>query len=313
MTLRRFFLVRLGWALLGLWLAVTAAFLTFSFAEVDVPGRGAEERARIRDQLYLDEPIHERYGHFLRRLVTDQSTGRALSGRDSGEIALEAIPATASLVVPGLILALLLAWAVALLWVRAGPRKRLLWRFPGYVAIGSLPFWAGLWLSYYLGAEWGWLPIGGYCDFFDPPQDGCAGGAAEWTKHLVLPWIIFGLFFAAIYARVFRVLMRDVRLAEAESRPRLARRARLVAARIIGRDVGFAVGAAVLVETAFGIPGLGRLVVLGTDHDLRIGEAALLYAAFLAIAFHFLADVVVGALDSELRSDWPFARLPGRA
>jgi ABC-type dipeptide/oligopeptide/nickel transport system permease component len=152
LTLRRFFLVRLGWALLGLWLAVTAAFLTFSFAEVDVPGRGAEERARIRDQLYLDEPIHERYGHFLRRLVTDQSTGRALSGRDSGEIALEAIPATASLVVPGLILALLLAWAVALLWVRAGPRKRLLWRFPGYVAIGSLPFWAGLWLSYYLGS-----------------------------------------------------------------------------------------------------------------------------------------------------------------
>lgn len=280
--------------------------------EVDFLASSPSDRARIKNQLYLGEPIHERYGHFVWRLVKDQSTGQSGTGRDSGEIALEAVPATAALVIPGLILGLLVGWAAAVPWSRAGARRRHLWRFPGYIAVGLLPMWLGLWLSYGVAFKWGWLPTGGYCDFFDPLGQQCGGGGVAWAEHLVLPWIVFALFFGAIYARVLRVVLTDVKVPAEEDRRRLARRARLVVARLTGRDVGFAIGAAALVEVTFGVPGLGRYVVAGSESDLRVAEAAVLYAAFVAIAVHFLVDVAVGALDSDLRAEWPVAGMPAR-
>jgi peptide/nickel transport system permease protein len=162
-----------------------------------------------------------------------------------------------------------------------------------------------------VGFKAGWLPITGYCDFFDPPSGSGCGGAVDWTEHLVLPWITLGLFFAAIYTRVLRAWFRDLSAASAEDRPRLARRARGAMARLVARDFGFAIGVAVLVEGAFTIPGLGRTLVVSLERfDFRVAEAALLYAAFLAIGVHLLVDVIVGAVDKDLRAEWPVAGMP---
>lgn len=175
------------------------------------------------------------------------------------------------------------------------------------------PVWLGVWLSYFFGFKWDVLPYYVYCDFFNPPKDSC-GGAVDWTKSLVLPWITFSLFFAGVYVRIIRAVVIDARAARArtpdpEERRRLTRRSALSVARLTGRDAGFAIGAAVLVEAIFGIPGIGQsLMVSIGQYDFPVAETTLLYASLLAIAVHFLVDVIVGALDADLRAEWPVAR-----
>jgi peptide/nickel transport system permease protein len=67
----------------------------------------------------------------------------------------------------------------------------------------------------------------------------------------------------------------------------------------------------VLVEAVFQIPGLGRGAVISIfSHTFVELQAYLLYATLLAISVHLVVDVIVGALDSQLRSEWPVARRP---
>jgi peptide/nickel transport system permease protein len=317
LSFRRFLLVRVGWALLALWLALTVFFVitrVISLRAEDfrvAPGRVLAYEAFARE-LRLDDPIHERYARFLRDTAR-QDFGRSLmTGRGSRAIAVQALPATLSLVLPGLGLALLFGSVAAIPLRRAPPRGRYLWRIPVAVAVGIPPMLLGLWLSY-VSFKSGRLPIAGYCDFFNPPTGSGCGGAVDWAEHLVLPWLTIGLFFAAIYARVLRVWLRDLAAASDESRPRLARRARCATARLVGRDLGFAIGVAVFVESAFSIPGLARVLVVSvSSYDFRPAEAAAFYACILAIGVHLLVDVVVGALDADLRAEWPVAGMPVR-
>jgi peptide/nickel transport system permease protein len=318
LSFRRFLLVRVGWAILALWLALTVLFvitrvISLRAEDFRTPGNRNElYRAFVRE-LSLDEPVHERYAHFLWDSARQDLGHSIATGRSSRAIVVQALPATLSLVLPALGLAVLVGWAVAIPVSRASPRRRYAWRIPVGVAVGIPPLLLALWLSYYVGFKAGWLPITGYCDFFDPPEGSGCGGAVDWAEHLVLPWITLGLFFAAIYTRVLRAWLRDLSAASAENRPRLARRARGAMARLVARDFGFAIGVAVFVEGGFSIPGLGRAVVIGLDtRDFRVAEAALLYAAFLAIEIHLVVDVIVGALDRDLRAEWPVAGMPVR-
>jgi ABC-type dipeptide/oligopeptide/nickel transport system permease component len=84
----------------------------------------------------------------------------------------------------------------------------------------------------------------------------------------------------------------------------------LVVMRAVGRDFGFAIGLAMLVEAVFQIPGLGRSVVTsiyaGSFVEL---QAYVLYPTFLALAVHFVVDVAVAALDADLRWERPAARV----
>jgi peptide/nickel transport system permease protein len=316
LSFRRFLLVRVGWAVLALWLALSILFVITRVISLraedfrDPANRQEIYRAFVRE-LSLDEPVHERYGHFLWDSARQDLGHSIVNGRSSRAIVVQALPATFSLVLPALALAMLLGWAVAIPLSRAPPRRRYVWRIPVGVAVGIPPLLLGLWLSYYVGFKAGWLPITGYCDFFDPPSGSGCGGAVDWAEHLILPWITLGLFFAAIYMRVLRAWFRDLSAASAEDRPRLARRARGAMARLVARDFGFAIGVAVLVEGAFTIPGLGRTLVVSLERfDFRVAEAALLYAAFLAIGVHLLVDVIVGAVDKDLRAEWPVAGMP---
>ena len=287
----------------------SVAFLCVRVLHLPRPIPGSQESREFVTGYYdPDEPLVALYADDLWSLVRHGSIGQSFrSGQGSGSMAVESVPATAALVVPGLILALVLALVLAIPWSRAGSRGRYLWRFPGYVAIGLLPLWLAVLLTKYVGFDLGWFPVTGYCDFFNPPADQC-GGAVDWARSLVLPWFVFGLFFAAIYARVARAALRDVRAAE--DRQRQTRRSRLDFARFLGRDVGFAIGAAAFVETAFAIPGLGRGVVVGvSSFEPYVVETFLVYAGLLGIGVHFLVDAIVGALDSELRVKWPLVTI----
>jgi peptide/nickel transport system permease protein len=308
-SFRRFFLVRLAWALVALFVATVVVFSTFRLLAARPPPTGGEqdlelERSRIlepyfdRDRLFLI-----RYGEFLKDFLNDGSLGRSIStGGEPRSVALEAAPATGSLVLPGLALALGLALPFSLLW--GSPRKRL-WRIPVYLAVGALPIWVGLWLSLYPGVHWGWFPVANYCDVFNPSN--ACGGVGDWARHLVLPWITFALFFAAVYARGLLRVIGGVRAAKEEDRRDLIRYSALGVVRMVGRDVGFAVGLAAFVEVTFQIPGLGRALFTSVySYDFPLAETVLLWVAVFGVAAHFLVDVIAGALDANLRAEWPF-------
>lgn len=321
MSFRDFFVVRLAWAMFGLWLAATVVFVItrvlLSPADLCKDMQDADSLRCYRtvvEQQRLDEPVQERYLHFMWSLVGHQSPGHSLwnGGPDSGRVARNALPATASVVSGALVLALALAAAAGIGWSRVARKWDRLIRLPIYVAVGLSPVVLGLWLSFHVGFRWGLTPVLGYCDFFNPPADVGCGGARDWLSHLVLPVVTLSLYFAAIYTRFVRAGIDDIRAGrDAKERRDLSRRFVLVVARMIGRDFGWALGLAILAESLFAIPGLGRAALVSvTNSDLVLLEAVVLYAAFLGIAVHFVVDVIVGALDPDLRAEWPVAGMP---
>lgn len=315
MSFRRFFLVRLGWAVFGLWLAAMVVFgMTRVFSALAIEEfKGAREPVQAYagyvEGLRLDDPVHKRYADFLSDLVHGESL---ITAQNSGGIARDAVPVTLALVIPALLLSLALGTAAGIAWGRAPRVLRRVGDFAIYVAIGLTPIWLGLLASFYFGFKWGITPGTGYCDFVDPPKNAPCGGPGDWFSHLILPVMTLSLFFAAVYARIVRSVFAPVRAANSkEDKARLRRRFALVLARLAGRDFGYMIGAALLVEAVFSLPGLGGTVFFSlAQADFSVLEAVLVYAAFLGIAVHFVMDVIVGALDADLRAEWPVAGMP---
>ena len=209
-----------------------------------------------------------------------------------------------------MILTLIVSLGVGGLAGFALARTRWRWAYglPIYVAVGLLPVWVGLELSYYLGVRWDVVPIGSYCNFFASSGDSC-GGPVNWIKHLILPVVTLSLAFAAVYTRMIRAeLMRAA--SDAERRRGLL----LFLARVAAFDFGALIGLSLFVEVTFQIPGLGRLMVVSYGaQDFVLMQSVVLYAAFLGIAASFLVDALVAALDSEVRDEWRFVARPRRA
>ena len=134
------------------------------------------------------------------------------------------------------------------------------------IGISAPVFWLGLISLYVFWQRLGWLPGTGYVPFSQSP--------GEWFTHMVLPWCVLALLFAAIYARIVRGNMLDTLT---EDYIRTARAKGLTERRVIGRhalrssltpvvtllaiDLGTLVGGALVTETVFNLQGLGKLGV----------------------------------------------------
>jgi peptide/nickel transport system permease protein len=323
---RRFFLTRLAQALFALWLVATLVFVMF-FVVLSRPTRNLAGGPQatpaaiqgVSRELHLRAPLHEQYASYMWRLVAHQTAGTdpgaygAPSGlektrvlTDTGAIARQAIPPTLSVVI------LTLAFSLGVGGLAGFALARRPWRgvygLPIYVALGLLPVWVGLELSYYLGVRWGVVPIANYCNFFASKGDSC-GGPVNWIKHLILPVVTLSLAFAAVYTRMIRA-----GLVRAGSDRERRRAFGLFLARVAAFDFGALIGLSVFVEATFQIPGLGRLTLISYQaQDLVLMQSAVLYAAFLGIAASFLVDALVAALDPDVRGEWRFVARPRRA
>ena len=199
-----------------------------------------------------------------------------------------ALPVTLSLVVGGAILWLLIAAPARRSSRRSGRGRSSTGPRPCSSSIGLSihPLWLGLFLSYLFGYRLHALPFTGYCDMFSPV--GSCGGPAQWFTHMLMPWITFALVFAAIYVRMIRATVTEtleedyVRFARAKGMSEWAvlRRHCLPNAFIpvvpmVAMDISrFALPTALFVETAFGLPGLGRVLrdaLLRNDLPVIVG------------------------------------------
>ena len=314
-----FIVRRLAWAFLLAAVITLFTFIIFFIIPTDarstLSGRGAADPT-LAGQFHLrDKPVTTQYVSFLDHLVEHGDLGRSIrSGVPVRDTIASAAPVTASLVFGGAIVWFLIAFPIGILTAMRA-RTRIDKGLMVLVLIGASahPIWLGLTLSYLLGFKLHILPITGYCDFFNPSTD--CGGPTQWAYHLLLPWFTFACLFAALYARMIRASMIEamdddyVRTARAKGagswvvmRRHVLRNALLPVVSMLGMDIGLAFGGALFIEIAFGLPGMGKVLVRGlAGGDLPLIMGVVLVISFAVALANLIVDIVYCWIDPRVR------------
>jgi peptide/nickel transport system permease protein len=312
---------RILWACVLFLVITIVAYVIFFIIPVNPAALACGQRAtadcikNASDNLGLDRPVYEQYGRFLWKLVGHQDLGKSYFNRQSvNETVLNAAPVTASLVLGGALLWMLIALPVGIL---SALRARSLLDRTAMVfvliGISAHPVWIGLILSYVVGFKLGWTPITGYCDFFSPTTS--CGGPVQWAWHMILPWITFAILFAALYVRMIRANVMEtanedyVRTARAKGAPEwvvirthILRNALLPVVTMLGMDIGVALGGAIFTETVFGLPGLGRRALQALEgFDLPAVMGIVVFATVCVIVFNLFVDLLYAVIDPRIR------------
>ena len=308
---------RVAWA--GL-LFLVMSFVTYLIffvipTESSRIGRGrAAETIDLRTVIPLEGSLLEEYGQFVGRLVQGDLGYSYVTRRDVSDILIQAVPVTASLVIGGAIVWLLIAIPVGLL--SALRPRSLLDRFATVfvlIGISAHPVWIGLILSFVFGEKLGLAPTGGYCDLVSPTTN--CGGPVQWAWHLWLPWMTFAFMFAAIYMRMVRASVIEalgedyVRTARAKGasegrimRSHVLRNAMLPIVTMLGMDIGLALGGAVFVERVYGLPGLGGIAIQSLGRrDLPVIMGVVMFATLAVIVLNLIVDLLYTAIDPRSR------------
>jgi peptide/nickel transport system permease protein len=319
----RYVIRRVLWAIV-LMLAVTLITYVMFFAiPIDaarlVAGKSASpaEVKVVAHRLYLDRPIYAQYGHFLYNLVVNHSLGYSYNDRQSvNSTIFAAAPVTASLVFGGAILWMLIAVPVGVLSALK-PRSVLdRTAMVGVLTgISAHPVWLGYMASYLIGYKLGWLPIQNYCNFSGTTAGQFCGGPWDWFTHMILPWSVFAILYAAFYVRMIRGNVMEtmnedyVRTARAKGAPEslvlrrhVLRNAMLPVVTMLGMDIAIALGGALLVEVVFGLPGLGAVAVQSVEqYDLPKVMGVVVFAAAIVVTFNLIVDILYAWIDPRIR------------
>lgn len=288
-----------------LWGAATLAFVAFRIIPgdpVDVmlgPQAQVSEAVKdgIRSELGLDRPVFEQYGAFLGRLLRGDLGESYQLRQPVAEVIGRQLGPTLQLSALALVIAVLLALASALL-VR-GRTGRALASGIELVVLSSPVFWTGLVLLSVFSFQLGWFPVSGARD----------------AAALVLPAVTLALPVAALLSQVLRdgvesaerePFLTTVRARGAtplrESVHHTLRHASVGGVTLAAYLVGSLLGGAVLVETVFARPGIGRVTLTAiTDRDLPVITGVILLSALVFVVVNTVVDLVVPVLDPRLR------------
>jgi peptide/nickel transport system permease protein len=317
----RYLIRRLLWAVVLFFAVTVVTYFLFFIIPADpaklVCGKAckAGDVARIKHNLGLDRPIYVQYGKFVWKLVRHGSLGYSYANRQSvNTIVGDAAPVTASLVLGGAVLWMLIALPVGILSALR-PRSLLDRVSMTFVLIGisAHPIWIGLIFAYLFGFRLHLTPITGYCDFINPATD--CGGPVQWAYHMLLPWLTFAILFAALYVRMIRANTLEtmnedyVRTARAKGAPEwlvirshILRNSMLPVVTMLGMDIGLALGGAVFTETVYSLPGLGKTAISGlNNYDTPTVMGVIVFATLAIIVFNLVVDMLYAWIDPRIR------------
>jgi len=323
-----------------------ATFLIFKTIPLDPAclrvncGQGATVTAgqlrQIDHQLGADRPILVQYKDFVWRLVRHGSFGASWASGQIDPRLHSAVAETASIVLGGAFLLVLLALPLGLLSaLRPNTFLDRAILFGSIFGIALHPLIVGYVLRQTFGLRLGWLPVQGYCPLTHlqtlspallnqlvatrqaiPPV---CGGARPWATHLLLPWITFAAFFLPLYVRIIRTRVLEtvndphVSTARAKGASELRvllrhvlRPALVPVAPMVAMDMGGALMAAIYIEVVFGFAGIGSTVlqVLSPDragYDLPVVAATFFVIGFFIVVLNLAADLVQAVLDPRIR------------
>nr|WP_269751214.1 ABC transporter permease [Acuticoccus mangrovi] len=301
----RFFVLRLFTAMLAVWGALTIVFFALNMTGSPVAllvgdNATAEEIARLTTEFGYDRPLVVRYVIFLRDALTGQFPESLQYHSNSLDVVLERIPATLLLSGLGLLLGVTVGLGVG--YLAANGRWAWSRRVPLAIIVCAEavpPILLGVVLVLIFSLKLGWLPT---------------GGSGSW-KNLILPVTLLSVYAAPSIARVFRASIVSnahadhVRTAEAKGLSRRMVRLRHIAANalipvinLIGVHVGAILSGAVVTESLFSWPGVGRLSVdalLNRDYPLVLASVCVVAVGFVIV--NLFVDIFIAVLDPRAR------------
>lgn len=265
--------------------------------------RTPEAVARVRAELGLDDPLVVQYFSWVGRALRGDFGNSLYANQPVSTVILDRLPITATLATTSLVMAVSLGIPLGV-W-SATKRDRLfdnVGRFLAILAVSMPVFWFGLLLLLLFAVQWPLFPAGGSFAEFG-------------VRALVLPTITLGLAFTGIVMRLTRSSVLEVLQ---EDYIRTARSKGLGSGRInfnhalgnslipvltvVGIQTGVLLSGAVLTETVFAIPGLGRLMLDGVaarDYPLVMGTVLVVAVIYLVI--NLIVDILYAVLDPRIR------------
>ena len=272
----------------------------------------AQRIEQIKHALHLDQPLYLQYSHWAWNLLHGNFGYDYYKGQSVGSVIAAAAPATISLVL-----------GAAIIWISYGVftgvisavRSRSLmdrsftasalffYSMPTFVLGLSL-----IWIfAYKLSPITTFFPFHGYVPLTVNP--------GQWFEYLILPWLTLALVTAASYTRLTRASMLEVL---GEDYIRTARSKGMGENRLIGRhalraaltpvvtlaglDIGTALGGVIIVETLFGVPGLGWTVIQAINQqDLPVILGITILATVFVVVANLVVDILYAVLDPRVR------------
>jgi peptide/nickel transport system permease protein len=283
--------------------------------------------AQIREQLGLSDPVPEQFGRYVTQVFTPfdwfgadnhggtgpLNFGRSYQSNTPVKATIyDRLPATALLVAGSVVLWLLMGLPVGI--ISAIKRRSAMDRvfmITSLAFISAPVFWLGLVSLYLFADDVGKFPIfpgiGSYLS---------ADTFLAKCESMLLPWLVLAAATAAIYARYLRSSMIEtmsedyIRTARAKGLPERdvvvrhgVRSAITPIVTLLGLDIGLLLaGNAILTETVFNIPGVGReLVVAINRSDFLLIQGIVLFGAFFIVTFNLIVDILYAYLDPRVR------------
>jgi peptide/nickel transport system permease protein len=271
--------------------------------------------AQIREDLGLDRSIIVQFGDYMWGIFTSFDFGLSYQqNQDVLTLITRRLPTTIYLAIGAVFVWVTIGLSVGIL--AAVKHRTLFDRLSiglALLAISAPVYWLGLVSLYLFAPNFGVLElpfVGGQGSYVPPSED-----FGAFIKSLILPWCVLATAFAAVYARVLRgslleVINEDyIRTARAKGLAERqvifkhgVRSAITPVVTLLGLDIGVLLGGAILTETVFNIPGVGRLaygaIVRG---DLPIIQGTVLFGAFFIVMANLIVDIIYGFLDPRVR------------
>lgn len=267
-----------------------------------------EDVARIREGLGLDRPFLVRFFEWFFRVLQGDLGTSIFTGLPVSQMIAQRVEPTVSLMLVTLVIAITVAVPMGVIaawkcdtWI---DRTVMSFAVLGF----SVPvFVVGYLLAYTFALQLDWLPVQGYTPI--------KNGIGPWFENLILPAVTLGFVYIALIARITRASMLEVlqqdyiRTARAKGVSQKSilflhalKNAAIPIVTVIGIGVALLIGGAVVTESVFAIPGLGRLTVDAIlRRDYPIIQGVVLMFSFVYVVINLLVDLIYTMLDPRIR------------
>jgi peptide/nickel transport system permease protein len=283
----------------------------------------AARLAEIKHNMGLDKPLIVQYGEYMKGIVAGREVSEGGDPRPCDapcfgysftthqpvwETIVDRVPATASLALGASVLFLVFGTGLGVM--SALNKGKALDKAGIALALTGASvqiYFIGVIARAVFVDNLQWLPQPGYTPLTENP--------GKWFGSLILPWIALAAAFAAFYARMLRsnlieAMSEDyIRTARAKGLPERrvvlghgVRSAITPIVTVLGLDIGILLGGAILTESVFNVPGVGRLAYDAIQHaDLPVIQGTVLFGAFFIIVANLVVDVMYAFLDPRVR------------
>lgn len=287
-----------------------------------------EAIASLRENLGLDNPFFVQYGSYIKDLLTGDLGTSIRTGTPINEEIWTALAATAELSIVAMLFAIIIGLNAGVIsaWLRNSVFDYAI-TVLALVGISMPIFWLGLMLQYQFAVDLGWLPTNGrenirnpidaITHFFllDTLMHGNFDQFKAAFKHLLLPAIALGTIPMAMIARMTRSSMLDVmgsdyiRTARAKGQKMFwvvykhaFKNAFIPVLTVIGLQSGLLLGGAILTETIFGWPGIGRYIYDAIQsRDYPVVQSGILVIAAIFVLINLIVDLLYAVFDPRIK------------